>query len=131
MQRQSDKHSALRDDELKQEVEGRMRSGHPTRADEGLDAEPPADDDPVLAEDPVHGAGSDQISTDPGTDLRLELARHLSPDGFPAGRPELVDRLERADAPERLLARVRELPAGQRYTDAQDVVTTLERQWDG
>ncbi|MCK1797440.1 DUF2795 domain-containing protein [Streptomyces sp. XM4193] len=131
MQRQSDKHSALRDDELKQEVEGRMRSGHPTRADEALDAEPPADDDPVLAEDPVHGAGSDRISTDPGTDLRLELARHLPPDGFPAEQSELVDRLRGAEAPERLLARARELPEGRSYTDVQDVVTTLERQWDG
>lgn len=63
MERQSDKHSARQDEELKKELEGRMRSAHPTRADESLDAEPPADDDPVLAEDPVHSAETDSTAT--------------------------------------------------------------------
>lgn len=58
MQRQSDKHSAREEDVRKQEMEGHLRADHPTRSDEFLDAEPPADDDPVLAEDPVPDAGS-------------------------------------------------------------------------
>jgi hypothetical protein len=45
MRRGSDKHGPGKDDELKKEMEGHLRSGHPTRADESLDAEPPADDD--------------------------------------------------------------------------------------
>ncbi|CAM03426.1 hypothetical protein A8924_4550 [Saccharopolyspora erythraea NRRL 2338] len=46
MTRGSDKHSPMKDDELEKEMEGRLRGNHPTRADESLDAEPPADDDP-------------------------------------------------------------------------------------
>ena len=59
MERQSDQKSAREDDVRKQEMEGHLRATHPTRSDESLDAEPPADDDPVLAEDPVPDAGSE------------------------------------------------------------------------
>lgn len=45
MPRESDKHGPRKDDELEKEMEGHLRSGHPTRADESLEAEPPADDD--------------------------------------------------------------------------------------
>lgn len=48
MERGSDKHGARLDDAMKAEVEGLVRSGKSTRADEFLDPEPPADDDPVL-----------------------------------------------------------------------------------
>lgn len=126
MERQSDKHSARDDDELKQNLEGRLRSGHPTRADESLDIEPPADDDPVLAEDPVPGAGSDRSAVDAGTALRLDLARYLEPGGFPAERAELIDLLRGVDAPEELITALRELPDDRAYTDVQDVVTELE-----
>ncbi|GAA2786913.1 hypothetical protein [Saccharopolyspora taberi] len=46
MERGSDKHSPMKDDVLEKEQEGRLRGKHPTRAEEALDAEPPADDDP-------------------------------------------------------------------------------------
>ncbi|GAA4833001.1 hypothetical protein [Saccharopolyspora rosea] len=46
MGRGSDKHGPRQDDALEKELEGRLRGNHPTRADEALDAEPPADDDP-------------------------------------------------------------------------------------
>ncbi|MER7010191.1 hypothetical protein ABT324_02010 [Saccharopolyspora sp. NPDC000359] len=46
MMRGSDKHGPAKDDALEKEMEGYLRGGHPTRADESLDAEPPADDDP-------------------------------------------------------------------------------------
>lgn len=44
IERSSDKHGALRDDELKKEVEGMMRSGRPTRAEEWHDPEPIEDE---------------------------------------------------------------------------------------
>ncbi|MFB9568793.1 hypothetical protein [Saccharopolyspora hordei] len=47
MTRGSDKHGPAKDDALEKEIEGELRGGHPTRADESLDAEPPADDDPA------------------------------------------------------------------------------------
>ncbi len=46
MQRGSDKHGPGQDDALEKEVQGLLQGDHPTRAEEGLDAEPPADDDP-------------------------------------------------------------------------------------
>jgi hypothetical protein len=46
MQRESDKHGPLHDDELKHELEGMLRANRPTRAEEWRDPEPPADDDP-------------------------------------------------------------------------------------
>ncbi|MDR7299853.1 hypothetical protein [Haloactinomyces albus] len=46
MQRGSDKHNPRQDDALEEEVEGLLQGNHPTRSQEDLDAEPPADDDP-------------------------------------------------------------------------------------
>lgn len=43
-QRTSDKHGPLLDDEMKQEVEGQVRSGRPTRAEEWHDPEPIEDE---------------------------------------------------------------------------------------
>lgn len=47
MERGSDKHGPMKDDELEKEMDAHLRSGHSQRADEALEAEPPADDDPV------------------------------------------------------------------------------------
>lgn len=46
MKRGSDKHGPMKDDALEKEVEGLIQGSHPTRAEEALDSEPPADDDP-------------------------------------------------------------------------------------
>lgn len=43
-QRTSDKHGPMLDDEMKQEVEGQVRSGRPTRAEEWHDPEPIEDE---------------------------------------------------------------------------------------
>lgn len=48
MERGSDKHGPRQDDDLEQEVRGLVQGNHPTRAEEALDAEPPADDDPAM-----------------------------------------------------------------------------------
>ncbi|MFD0273459.1 hypothetical protein ACFVHB_06005 [Kitasatospora sp. NPDC127111] len=44
--RGSSKSGPMLDDARKKEVEGQVRSGHPTRAEEWHDPEPPADDPP-------------------------------------------------------------------------------------
>jgi len=51
MDRSSDKHGPRLDDEMKKEVEGQVRSGRPTRAEEWHDPEPPEDENsPDVAE---------------------------------------------------------------------------------
>lgn len=63
--RGSDKHGPMRDDERKKEIEGLLRGNHPTRADEALDAEPPADDDPdVLRPDRPEPADRDHADAE-------------------------------------------------------------------
>lgn len=44
--RGSDKHGPMQDDALEKEMMGHLQGNHPTRAEEELDSEPPADDDP-------------------------------------------------------------------------------------
>jgi hypothetical protein len=50
MERGNTKHGPLADDNLKHDVEGMLRGTGPTQAEEWRDPEPPADDDPVLAD---------------------------------------------------------------------------------
>lgn len=53
MQRGSDRMSVHRDDEMKHELQGLLRSGHPTRSEEWNDPEPAAEDDPDVMYGPV------------------------------------------------------------------------------
>lgn len=59
MQRGSDKHGPVQDDQLKRELRGMEQANRPTRAEEWRDPEPPADDDPQLR-DPRGGAMTPQ-----------------------------------------------------------------------
>lgn len=121
MERQSDKHSARQDDELKQDLEGRLRSTHLTRSHEGIDSEPPADDDPVAAEGPVPPLDGE---VDP-EELRLELSRYLTRSGFPADREQLTEQLRGSHAPDPLVEAVGQLPADRTFRHIQDVVNEL------
>lgn len=49
MQRDSDRHGALRDDELARELRGILQGNRPSRAEQWRDPELPADDDPLPA----------------------------------------------------------------------------------
>ncbi len=97
MQRGSDRLSVHRDDEMKHELQGLLRSGHPTRTEEWHDPEPVADDDPEVARGPVTpGRGPTSLES-----TRLELARILGRGVFPAGPRELMRALDRRHAPTR------------------------------
>ncbi|GAA2346451.1 hypothetical protein GCM10009854_24230 [Saccharopolyspora halophila] len=61
MTRGSDKHGPMQDDALEKEQEGRLRGNHPTRADESLDAEPPADDTPEVENRPLPPDGGEEV----------------------------------------------------------------------
>ncbi|QFR01289.1 DUF2795 domain-containing protein [Streptomyces phaeolivaceus] len=114
MQRGSDRLSAHRDDEMKQELQGLLRSGHPTRTEEWHDPEPYAEDDPEVAYGPV------TPSRDPAgvETLRLELARVLGRTSFPAGPAELIRVLRDRHAPDALVEPLERLPREARYESA-------------
>ncbi|WP_405867627.1 MULTISPECIES: DUF2795 domain-containing protein [unclassified Streptomyces] len=121
MQRGSDRLSVHRDEEMKHELQGLLRSGHPTRTEEWHDPEPTADDDPEVAGGPVT-PGRSRASL---TAVRTELARHLSRHTFPAGPRELVRALRRAYASDALIEPVERLPRAARYTTVQELAEAL------
>jgi hypothetical protein len=123
MQRGSDRLSVRRDDEMKHELQGLLRSGHPTRVEEWHDPEPAADDDPDIASGPVPLRGS--LGAD--DQLSVEFARHLGRSIFPATRRELLHTLNERHAPARLIDLVSELQTHGTYRSAQDVVGALSR----
>ncbi|CAL9580984.1 DUF2795 domain-containing protein [Streptomyces sp. enrichment culture] len=119
MQRGSDRLSRRQDDAMKHQLEGLLRSGHPTRTEEWHDPEPVADDDPDLAYGRVPG--------DTFEALRLELARHLARTPFPAHRGDLLRVLRERHAPDPLTERVEDLPGDRTYRSVQDVAVALHR----
>ncbi|MFJ8790380.1 DUF2795 domain-containing protein [Streptomyces sp. NPDC102462] len=122
MQRGSDRLNVHRDDEMKHELKGLLRSGHPTRSEEWYDPEPTAEDDPQIWRGPVvPGSGR-------GTSLesvRLELARLLGRGMFPAGPRELSNALRHGRAPDDLIEAVRRLPRSARYANVQELAEAL------
>ncbi|NJQ06416.1 DUF2795 domain-containing protein [Streptomyces lonarensis] len=117
----SDKTGPLRDDEMKRELQGDLKATSSPRTAEGLRAEPPADDDPEVAEDPVGGAAGDG----PPERLRLELARYLGRTSFPAGRDALVDTLRSMHAPDQLVESLAVLPPDEQYDTVHELASAL------
>ncbi|KPI27966.1 DUF2795 domain-containing protein [Streptomyces sp. NPDC048256] len=121
MQRGSDRLSVHRDDEMKHELQGLLRSGHPTRVEEWHDPEPSAEDDPEIWGGPVvPGSSRATLET-----VRLELARTLGRSSFPAGAGALAVGLRRKNAPDALVDAVRQLPGKARYTNVQELAEAL------
>jgi len=121
MQRGSDRLSVHRDEEMKHELQGLLRSGHPTRTEEWHDPEPTADDDPEVAGGPI-APGRSRASL---AAVRTELARHLNRRVFPASPRELVHALRRAYAPDALIDPVERLPRSARYATVQELAEAL------
>ncbi|KOT95375.1 hypothetical protein ADK87_26920 [Streptomyces sp. NRRL F-4711] len=121
MQRGSDRMSVHRDDEMKHELQGLLRSGHPTRSEEWNDPEPAAEDDPDVMYGPVTpGRGPTYLEA-----LRLELARNLTRGSFPAGPRELTRALRRTNAPDALVEGLDRLPHKARYDNVQELAVAL------
>ncbi|MEV5008373.1 DUF2795 domain-containing protein [Streptomyces sp. NPDC056159] len=121
MQRGSDRLSVHRDDEMKHELQGLLRSGHPTRSEEWHDPEPTAEDDPEVWGGPVAPGGSRATLET----VRLELARILGRSAFPAGPGELTRQLRRKNAPDTLIEALQRLPHKARYTNVQELAREL------
>lgn len=128
MQRGSSRLNVHRDDELKHEMQGRLRSGHPTRAEEWNDPEPEADDDPrPTTGGPVPPKGSPERAEAEAEALRSDLARHLGRGTFPADGERVVETLLARNAPENLVETARALPSGGHYRNVQEIMTALGR----
>ncbi|GAA2424142.1 DUF2795 domain-containing protein [Streptomyces sp. NPDC051041] len=121
MQRGSDRLSVRRDDEMKHELQGLLKSGHPTRTEEWHDPEPTAEDDPEVA----HGPVTPSRGPTPLETVRLDLARILTRGTFPAGPRELARALRRGNAPDSLVEQVEELPQSARYGTVQELAEAL------
>lgn len=127
MQRGSDRLNVHRDDEMKAELQGRLRSGHPTRAEEWNDPEPEADDDPRLTRGPMPPEGARDLEEAEAEALRSDLARHLGRETFPADRETVVRTLLDRHAPDELVETARGLPQSGRFVNVQEIMTALGR----
>ncbi|GAB2892783.1 hypothetical protein GCM10027074_71100 [Streptomyces deserti] len=123
MQRGSDRLSRHRDDEMKHELQGLLRSGHPTRSEEWHDPEPAAEDDPEVARGPVTPSRA-PTSLEA---VRLELARILGRKAFPATPRELIRALRSHQAPDSLVEALERLPHQARYSNVQEVAEAVTR----
>ncbi|MEU1176955.1 DUF2795 domain-containing protein [Streptomyces sp. NPDC005820] len=121
MQRGSDRLSVHRDEEMKHELQGLLRSGHPTRSEEWHDPEPSAEDDPQIWGGPVV-PGSSRVSL---ATVRQELGRILGRGSFPAGPRELSLALRRRNAPDALVDAVHRLSHKERYANATELAEAL------
>jgi hypothetical protein len=106
---------------MKHELQGLLRSGHPTRSEEWHDPEPTAEDDPQVWGGPV-APGDSRASLET---VRLELARLLGRSAFPAGPGELMRALRRKNAPDALVEALEQLPRKARNAKVQELAKEL------
>ena len=71
-----------------------------------------------------------QPATSPGVDegdiaRRAALAESRGTEGWPADRDQLIAKAQEGTVPDRVLADLRRLPAGQQFENVQDVARAL------
>ena len=123
MDRGSDKHSPMRDDELKHETEGLVRGGRGTHAEEWKDPEPSGEDQPDADRVPdgtMHG-GTPPGMTDGDVEGRAEIATYLGKSSYPLVRAQILDLVIEGKAPERVIDLVRRLPSDRQYQNVNEV----------
>lgn len=123
MDRGSDKHSPLRDDQLKHETEGLVRGSRSTHAEEWKDPEPSGEDQPDADRAPdtsLHG-GTPPGMTDEDVEGRAELASYLGKDSYPMVREQVIDLAMDRQAPDRVVDLVRRLPSGREFHNVNEI----------
>jgi hypothetical protein len=123
----STKHSAREDEALAHEVEGMIRSGRTTHAEEWKDPEPTAEGDPdvdAVPDDTLVG-GVPVGTTPEAVAARAELARWLDRHDFPSTGNELVEAARDHRAPDAIADQLARLPEGQVFERIGDVVRAL------
>jgi Protein of unknown function (DUF2795) len=123
IERGSDKHGARTDDALAGEVEGAMRGGHSTHAEEWKDPEPSGEDQPDvdLVPDGTLTGGTPEGVDSGDVEGRSELASYLGKEVYPATADALRAAAEGNQAPDRVLEQLASLPAGRTYDNVQQV----------
>jgi hypothetical protein len=127
MERGSDKHSARMDDALEAEVRGMMTSGHDTHAEEWKSPEPSGEDQPAVdlsADGALHGGVPDGM-TEADVEARSQLATYLGKEVWPATGAQLLAVAQGRDAPDRVMAQLRQLEADRSYLNLQDAWSQL------
>ena len=123
----STKHSPRVDEELEHDIQGMLRGGHSTRAEEWRDPEPVAEGDPDIDADPSGTLiGGTPVGMDAdAVEARAELARWLDRADFPSSGPDLVEAALDHRAPDAVVAELRRLPEGETFERIGDVVRAL------
>jgi hypothetical protein len=123
----STKHSPREDDELKHEIEGMIRSGRSTHAEEWTDPEPVAEGEPDVdaSPDSTLTGGTPVGMTADAVVARAEIARWLDRADYPSDGPGLVEAARDHRAPDAVVAQLERLPAGETYERIGDVVRAL------
>ncbi|MCW2696161.1 MAG: uncharacterized protein JWR62_1246 [Modestobacter sp.] len=123
----STKHSPREDDQLKHEIEGMIRSGRPTHAEEWNDPEPAAETDPDIDSSPAGTltGGVPQGMTPDAVVARAELARWLDRADFPNTGADLVEAARDHRAPDGVADELSRLPADEVFERIGDVVRAL------
>ena len=119
-------HGPREDDALKREVRSELQAHRATRAEEWLEPEPPAEDEPEATWAPEGRPGG----TPPGEswetiELRSDLARHLDRTAFPATRARLLEILAEHQAEQRLLDLVSPLPEDATFANLGELLHAL------
>ena len=127
MERGSDKHSARVDDAMEAEVRGMMTAGRETRGEAWNSAEPSGEDQPDVDRSPdgTLTGGTPEGMTEQDVELRSEIASYLGKECWPCDAEQLLFKAAETNAPEHVLNRLRELPAGRTYENMQDVWSAL------
>lgn len=126
MQRGSDKHGPRQDDALAHEVEGLLRSGHSTGAEEWRDHEPSGEDESAVDPAPdatLTGGVPDGMDPDDVAG-RAELAAVLGR-SYPADRERLLAVAQENNAPDRIIEELRRLPSDQQFANVNEVWVSL------
>lgn len=123
----SNKHGARQDDALAADVEGMIRAGRPTHAQEFTDPEPGAEDEPDVdvAPDSTLVGGVPEGMTADAVVARAELARWLDRADFPNTADGLVEAARDHRAPDAVADELARLPADGSYERIGDVARAL------
>jgi hypothetical protein len=124
VEERSDKHGARLDDALSSETEALERGGPETgRIEDHRLTEAPGTGRPSPDPEDAGESGGDLGPL--GVRSRSELARHLEPSVFPAGRDELLASVRDRAGAEEVAAVLQRLPEGSRFENVQEVWEAL------
>lgn len=127
MDRGSDKHSPRLDEQMKHETLGLVQGNKDTHAEEWAQPEPAGEDQPeadLAPGETLHGGVPDGMSAD-DVEARAQLASYLPLSVFPGVREQLLEHVMDSSAPDVVVGRVRDLPAGREFGNVGEVWRAL------